>query len=409
MDTTLIIGIILFSALIASELARAIGLPRVTGYILAGILLNPHLLPIIPPDFTEHTDFITNLALSFITFSVGGSLLFRHLKRLGRTIVWTAVGEAETAMLAVTGGLLAGVWLLNLPPQLLPLALLLGPLASPTDPSATLAVAHEYRARGDVTTTVMGVAALDDVLAILNFSLAVGLASLFCAPSDASATARLGSSVIMILIGLGVGAAGGLIFNALTRLLKRETEGALIVLVFAALTLAFGMARWCGGDELLATLGMGVLVANFNPRRAMIFKMLERYSEELIFALFFTISGMLLDLRALKDSLALIVAFVLLRAFGKWLGSRAGATLARAPFKVRRYVFWGLLPQGGIVVGLALLLRTDPAFDAVSDLLISVVLGATVLHELIGPLIAKRALQSAGEIPGPKPATKSPS
>jgi Kef-type K+ transport system membrane component KefB len=212
----------------------------------------------------------------------------------------------------------------------------------------------------------------------------------------------------MILTGLGVGAAGGLIFSGLTRLLKRETDGALIVLVFAALTLTFGMARWCGGDELLATLGMGILVANFNPQRAQIFKMLERYTEELIFALFFTVSGMLLDLRALKGSLALIAAFVLLRAVGKWLGSRVGAGLAKAPPKVRRYVFWGLLPQGGIVVGLALLLRDDPAFTAITDLLIGVVLGATVLHELLGPLIAKRALQAAGEIAEAPPAQKDP-
>jgi Kef-type K+ transport system membrane component KefB len=397
MDTTLIIGIILLSALVGGELARAVKLPKITGYIVAGIALNPRLMPIIPRDFTDHTGFITNLALAFITFSVGGSLLLPHLKRLGRSILWIALGEAQAAMLAVGAGMLFLGWLLGWTISPL-LALMLAPLATPTDPSATLAVAHEYKARGDVTTTIMGVAALDDVLAILNFSLATGLASLLAAAPGTHLGMLFWHPTSMILIGVGIGIAGGLAFNLLTELFRRETEGALIVLIFAALTLIFGTVHLFGGDELLGTLSMGTVVANFNPRRQMIFKMLERYTEELIFALFFTLSGMLLDLDMLGTSITLILAFVVLRSLGKWLGSRAGAALSQASIQVKRHLFWGLLPQGGIVIGLALLLKNNPDFAGVADTVMSVTLGATVIHELIGPLLARRALQKAGEI-----------
>jgi Kef-type K+ transport system membrane component KefB len=398
MDTTLIIGIILLGALIGGEFARLVKLPKITGYILAGVALNPQLVPVIPREFISQTGFITNLALSFITFSVGGSLLIAHLRRLGRSIVWIALGEAETAMLAVGGGILAAGWLLGWPyPPLM--ALLLAPLATPTDPSATLAVAHQYRARGDVTTTVMGVAALDDVLAILNFSLATGLAGLLTTTPGNGVGSLLGHPAVMILTGIGIGIAGGVIFNVLTELLRRETEGALIVLIFAALTLVFGTVRLCGGDELLGTLCMGTMVANFNPRRRLIFKMLERYTEELIFALFFTLSGMVLDPGILWSMSGLIAGFVILRGLGKWIGSSAGAFLSRAPQKVRRHLFWGLLPQGGIVIGLALLLKAHPDFSGVADTVMSVTLGATVIHEIFGPLLARRALQKAGEIP----------
>jgi Kef-type K+ transport system membrane component KefB len=397
MDTTLIIGIILFSALVGGEIARVVKLPKITGYIIAGIALNPRLTTIIPRDFTDHTEFITNLALAFITFSVGGSLLLPHLKRLGKSILWIAVGEAETAMLAVGAGLFVGGWLLGWPyPPLA--AVLLAPLATPTDPSATLAVAHEYRAHGDVTTTVMGVAALDDVLAILNFSLATGLAGLLTSSPRTNIGGLLWDSAAMVLVGIGIGIIGGLTFNALTNLLRRETEGALIVLIFAALTMIFGAVRLCGGDELLGTLAMGTLVANFNRRRKLIFKMLERYTEELIFALFFTLSGMLLDLAMIETMFGLITGFIFLRGSGKWLGSRVGAIVSRAPQKIRRHLFWGLLPQGGIVIGLALLLKSNPDFSEVADTVMSVTLGATVIHEIIGPLLAKRALQQAGEI-----------
>lgn len=397
MDTTLIIGIILLGALIGGELAHAIKLPKITGYILAGIALNPRLVPIIPRDFTDHTEFITNLALAFITFSVGGSLLFPHLKRLGRSILWIALGEAQTAMLVVGTGIFVAGWLMGWPAPAL-LALLLAPLATPTDPSATLAVAHEYRARGDVTTTIMGVAALDDVLAILNFSLATGLAGLLTASPEANPGMLLWQPTSMILIGVGIGTVGGLAFNTLTELFRRETEGALIVLIFAALTLVFGTVRLWGGDELLGTLSMGTIVANFNPRRQMIFKMLERYTEELIFALFFTLSGMLLDLEMLGATVGLIVGFVVLRSMGKWLGSRGGTALSHASAQVKRHLFWALLPQGGIVIGLALLLKNNPDFTGVADTVMSVTLGATVIHELVGPLLARRALQKAGEI-----------
>lgn len=397
MDTTLIVGIILLGALVGGEIAHVIKLPKITGYILAGIALNPRLVPIIPQDFTDHTEFITNLALAFITFSVGGSLLFPHLKRLGRSIVWIAVGEAQTAMLAVGIGMFTVGSLMGWASPVL-IAILLAPLATPTDPSATLAVAHEYRARGDVTTTIMGVAALDDVLAILNFSLATGLAGLLSAAPGTHFGMLLWHPSSMILIGVGIGIAGGLVFNILTELFRRETEGALIVLIFAALTLVFGTVRLFDGDELLGTLSMGAVVANFNPRRKMIFKMLERYTEELIFALFFTLSGMLLDLGMLGTSVGLICGFVVLRGFGKWLGSRTGAALSRASKQVKRHLFWALLPQGGIVIGLALLLKNNPDFAGVADIVMSVTLGATVIHEIVGPLLARRALQKAGEI-----------
>jgi Kef-type K+ transport system membrane component KefB len=202
----------------------------------------------------------------------------------------------------------------------------------------------------------------------------------------------------MILTGIGVGIGSGLAFNALTKLLQRETEGALIVLIFASLTLVFGTIRLFGGDELLGTLSMGTMVANYNPRRKLIFKMLERYTEELIFALFFTLSGMLLDMAMMGTMLGLISAFVLLRGFGKWLGSRAGAAWSQSSQKIKRHLFWGLLPQGGIVIGLALLLKSHPDFADVADTVMSVTLGATVIHEIIGPLLARRALQQAGEI-----------
>jgi Kef-type K+ transport system membrane component KefB len=151
-------------------------------------------------------------------------------------------------------------------------------------------------------------------------------------------------------------------------------------------------------DELLATMAMGCIVVNFNTRQEKIFGMLQRYQEELVFVFFFTLSSMHLDLSVMPAAAPYILLFVLLRALGKTLGTYGGALLSGASRPVRRYTCLGLLPQGGIVIGLALIMHGTPGFASVSDLVMAIVIGATVLHGIAGPLVARIGLQKAGEI-----------
>jgi len=398
----LILGVLLFVGYVFGEVAEKVRLPKVTGYILAGICLNPRWLHLISERFAEHTGIVTDVSLAFITFEVGGSLVYSRIRKLGRVIVAITVLEAECALLFVGAGfalLLPVMGVAGLPAAAwLPLAILLGTLASPTDPTATLAVAHEYKAKGQVASTIMGVAALDDVFGIVNYSVGVAVALLLLRAGGAGLAGSLGAAGLEIVGGIGVGAAFGFAFIAITRLTGRESEGDLIVLVFALLGLCFGVARALGVDELLGTMTMGAVVANFCPLEKTVFRILARYTEELIFVFFFTLSGMHLDFSVLSRSLGLVALFVALRAAGKLFGAFAGASLASAPRKVKHYAALGLIPQGGIVIGLALLVKANPAFAGWSDVLVGVVIGATVLHELIGPILSRAALKMAGEI-----------
>lgn len=404
MPAILIIGVIIFTGFICGEIATKVKLPKVTGYIIAGILLNPGLLNLIPKDFTNHTDIVTNIALSFITFSVGGTLLYSHIKKLGKGILYITFFEAEFAFLAVVVGMLAitplfikdagAAWLSTF----IPLSLLIGCLASPTDPSATLAVVHEYKAKGKVTSTIMGVAALDDVTGIINYSIAIAIARGLFIHQKLGEFFSTSTPLIIIGGAIILGIAFGFIFNIVTSFIKKETEGVLIVFVFAILSLCFGAAVLIGVDELLSTMTMGIYVANFNPRRSIIFKILERYTEELIFVLFFTLSSMQLNFSVLFTYIILVAFFVIFRTIGKVLGTVTGAALAKSPVEVRKYTAGGLIPQGGIVVGLALLIKQNTAFGNISDIIISIIIGATVVHELIGPVLSKMALKRAGEI-----------
>lgn len=404
MQSPLLIGIIVFTGFVFGEIASKIKLPKVTGYILAGILLNPDLFRIVPRDFIVHTDLVTNIALSFITFSVGGTLFYPHVRRLGKGIVYITMFEAECAFLSVIFGFLVIAPLfIHLPDAtwsatIIPISLLIGSLASPTDPTATLAVIHEYKAHGNVSSTILGIAAFDDALGIINYSIAIALARVFTLHKEFSLYASFMHPLIVIVGAVLLGICFGLFFNLITQLIKKETEGVFIVVILALLSLCFGAAKLTGLDELLATMTMGIIVVNFNPKRERIFKMLERYTEELIFVLFFTISGMHLKFSVLLTSYVLIVLFVVFRTIGKFAGTAAGAHLAQSPAVIKKYAAGGLIPQGGIVIGLALMIKQIHAFDALSDIIISVIIGATIIHEIVGPVASKIALKKAGDI-----------
>jgi len=387
---------------VLGEAAQKIRLPRVSGYIVAGLILNPEVSGFVSSTFVNSTDSITNLALAVLTFAVGGTLAIAPLKELGRGILFIALGEAElSALLVTTGCLVVLPVFVHVPggyvTTIVPLALLLGSLASPTDPSATLAVIHQYKARGLVSFSIMAAAALDDAFGIINFSVATIVASVLITHSGAGAGVVF-EPFIEIFGAVALGIAAGFGFHYIPRVLRAESDGLLIVLMFALLALCYGVSTLLGLDQLLATMSMGVVVVNFGANRDRIFRLLEDVIEPLVFVVFFTISGMLLDFAVLWKYLPLVLFFVLFRSAGKLGGTYLGARLGGAPANVRRYAGWGLIPQGGIVIGLALILKQNAAFSEISTILLSVIIGATVLHELIGPLTAKLAIQKSGEI-----------
>ena len=306
MNTFLILGIIITSGFVGGEISAKIRLPRVTGYLLAGILLNPGVTNFIPKVFNQHTDLITNVALSFITFAVGGVLFYPKIKTLGKTILSITLWEAELAFLAVTIGF---IFLMSLthsldPIVIIPFALLMGALASPTDPSATLAVKQEYHADGEVSSTIMGVAALDDITGILNYSVSVVLATVLLNHGQLSFQALFLNPLITVIVSILIGVISGLLFNGTHRFFNKETENALIVILIGSLMICYGLAQYFKVDELLATMTMGIIVVNFNPMKEKIFSLLERYTDQLIFVLFFTISGMHLNFQLLWKYLA---------------------------------------------------------------------------------------------------------
>ena len=395
-------GVAILLGYLLGETVRAFGLPRVSGYIIAGLILNPRITGLVTPVFVDSLETTTELSLAILTFAIGGTLAFGPLKELGRKILFIAFGESQLSALLVTAGLLATLPFL-LPHEgsfvqtVAPLAILLGALASPTDPSATLAVVRQYKAKGMVTFSIMASAALDDALGILNYSGGVAIA-LILITHHIEGIGTILEPFLSIGGALAVGAVCGLAFRFAPRWLRGESGGLQITLLLGILGICYGVSTLLALDQLLATMAMGVTVVNTKRQeRHEVFHLLEESVEPIVFVVFFTVSGMLLDVAVLFRYLPVVLLFVAFRSAGKLTGAYLGAKLGRASTAVRRYTGWGLIPQGGIVIGLALLARQNAALAPISHILLNVIIGATVLHELIGPLTAKLAITKSGE------------
>ncbi len=399
------IALMLLLGYLGGYIANKLKLPRVSGYIIMGMLLSPSILRILPQSFVNSSHIITDLALSIVTYMIGGSLAYDRIKRLGKVITLITVFEAEMAFLFMIGffALLLPTLMPNLGPYTsfyLPFVFLLAAMASPTDPVASLAVIHEYNARGTLTTTLLGVAAADDAFGIINFSIATSLALVFSQGGHLSIVSLVIEPLKDIILSILVGILGGFLIFILTKKVNRDSG--IIVLVFGSLFLTYSIAEYFKLDPLLSTMSAGATVVNMKIDTNKLFVTIEKYYEELIFILFFVLGGAFLQIKAFVMALLVVIFFIIIRFAGKFSGVFIGSKLSKAPKVISKYLAFGLFPQGGIVVGLALTVAKFPQFHKFSVYLINIILGTTALHELLGPISSRFAISKAGELPSEK-------
>ncbi len=391
------LGLILLTGYLFGNLAEWIKLPRVSGYILAGVLMSPSLLGVIDKNFLESSDLLTHASLSVITFLIGSSLTLKKLRTLGKKILFITIGEAELAFITVS--VAVGIFLVLFEGESLTtavaVALLFGSLASPTDPASTLAVMHQYKARGPLTTTILGVTALDDITGIINFTVGYSLA-ISLLGAGLSLTASLGSLLYQVFGAVLLGVIGGASMHLLGKFARERKE--IVTLTFGVLFIVFSVAKTAGVDELLATMTTGIALVNMTHDNERFREPLENYIEDILFTAFFVVGSAYLELKVLIEHFPLILLYVGSRFAGKYVGSYLGGHVSEAPENVKKYIAFALFPQGGIVIGLALLASQNDALREYAPTLVNVVIGSTVIHELIGPILSRFALFKAGEI-----------
>lgn len=384
------IGVLMLSGLMAGSLSNRLGVPRVACYVIAGALLSPSLLGSLIALPTEAlTKPLTNIALGIIAFIIGGSITTGQLRRMGISMVGIALGESLGAVIMVFTGImwfipgLDGVPVLNV-------ALAFAAISATTAPAGTIALLHQYRAKGPLSTTLLGVVALDDVLGIILFSVVVALIA------GDSLVSNLGAALVEIVYSVALGLGGGYLMAKVVRHIRQSNL--MLALTIGAILVTIGLAGFLHLSTLLAPMALGFFSRFFLKSSGDKFFTPIEILEETVFLVFFTLAGIHFQPSAFISNLPVIGIYLVARIIGKIIGSSAGAKLTGAPQTVTRYLGLALIPQAGVAIGLALVLGQTPGFESISGLIVNVILATTMIYELLGPFAAKYALYKAGEM-----------
>lgn len=381
------IGLVVSFGLLGGRVARKFNLPDVTGFLIGGLFLGPSFLNIITDSDTGMINFINELALSAIAFNIGGEFIMKQIKKLGKEIFIIAVFEVLVVVFLVFGVMF---YLLNQP---FVFSVMVASMSAATAPAGTMMVIRQYRAKGPLTNTILPVAALDDALGIMVFGLAMSLAKISLGEVTGSGLTLAAAPFIEIALSLVLGSVLGVILSYLSKFVKSSEEMTSFILVF--ILASSGLAQVFELSSLLSSMMMGAVFVNLSKKPLKIFSNINQFMPPFNL-LFFALAGSSLDLSVLSSIGLLGLAFVLSRMFGKVIGSTMGAYVAKSDPVVKKYLGWALLPQGGISIGLSMVVKDQ--LPALSDGIVTLILFSVLVFEIAGPILAKVAITKAGEV-----------
>ncbi|MDR0426348.1 MAG: cation:proton antiporter [Clostridiales bacterium] len=420
------LAVILFTGLLFGKVANWLHVPKVTGYLIGGLLAGPGLWGLLFPSFggivgenyVKSLEIFTSIELGFIAFSVGSEFKVAFLKQVGIMPVVIAFAESLAAVVFITGGLML------IPGMPFYFALALGAVGGATAPAATVMVIKQYKAAGTFAKTTLSVVALDDASALIFFGFAMAVVRSILPGKEA---VNMGLTVAMpfieILGSLAMGVASGFILSFLIRFFM--SRGNRTSLVIALLFLNIGISLFIkemfnlgtaenpvhlGLSSLLSCMAMGAIYTNTSKTVEAVMPLIDRITAPLVI-IFFVLAGADLKLEAMSlSALGVLAIYLVFRIAGKIFGTWASAKAVKAPPVVQKWLGWGLLPQGGIAIGLSLIVMQElNSVPAVAASLFSgnmvrlVVLCAVFVSEIFGPILLKYALLKSGEGVNDKP------
>lgn len=386
MNTLLLVAIAMAAGLLVSRGARLVKLPNVTAFLVAGLLIGPCVGGLITKESAASMSIISEAALGFIAFSIGGEFKLDYLKKIGKAPLTITLFQGIVTAALIDVGLIV----MGFP---VPESLLLGAIGLATAPAATLMVVRQYKADGPVTRMLLPVVAMDDALGLMVYSVSASIAQGLLG-GEMTAYSMVVAPLLEILESLLLGAALGGLLAVCSSFFR--SRGNKLALAIAAVLAGVGLCDMFDLSSLLVCMMIGAVLVNVNRNSGVVMEQTDRFTPPL-FLLFFVLSGADLDLTVLPAVGLMGVAYLLLRSLGKWSGTLLGAVCVKADKNVRNYLGLTLLPQAGVAIGMAQL--TLARFPTLGKQINTVVLAGTLVFELIGPVITKIALSRAGEIP----------
>mgnify|MGYP004651947189 FL=1 len=401
------LSLALIAGLLMSRLAKAVNLPAVTSYLIAGLLLGPFFLGRLGLSGfgfgslaqVEGYGIITQVALGFIAFVIGNEFRLSALKRMGRQAVTVGIAQAVITTALVDVALIV---LHFIRPDFISLAsaITLGAIAAATAPAATLMVVKQYKASGPLTHLLLMVVAIDDAVGLVLFSASYGVANAL-EQGRIDPVSVILEPLLEILLSLALGAAAGYLLNLLEVYFHSRSKRMSLSVAFVLLTVGLSMTEFeiagtrCGFSLLLVCMMTGTVFCNICPTSEELMDRLDRWVSP-INILFFVLSGAELDLTILANPFVLLigVVYIIARSAGKISGSFLSSRAARCCGGIQKYLGITLLPQAGVALGMA------ATASQLSDghMVRNVVLFSVLVYELVGPTLTKFSLTAAGEI-----------
>lgn len=383
------IALMLFCGFLMTRVTKRLHLPNVTAYIITGILIGPFVLNLIPQRVIQGMEFLPDIALAFISFSTGQFFKTDTLKRNGPKVIIITLFEALTASLLV--------FILAYPILKLNIgfSIVLAALASATASASTMMTIRQTGSKGDFVDTLLLVIALDNVVSLLAYSVAIAIAS----TTLSGQTVSFLGIVKPIFINIGVmflGAAFGFLLKLLMSS-KRSNDNRLIVSI--AILFAFcGICALFDVSPLLGCMSMGTVYINLTDDDKL-FKQLNYFSPPLLL-LFFVRSGLSFDIGSLLNvngalgavPLLLVgILYFIVRILGKYAGAFIGCQLIGKSKPIRNYLGLALIPQAGVAIGLAAL-GARTLGGEIGAALQTIILSSSILYEIVGPALANMSL-----------------
>ncbi|MCZ2076488.1 MAG: cation:proton antiporter [Bryobacterales bacterium] len=392
--TTMAGGFLLLSALFAGNLSARLRMPQLTGYMIVGILVGPHVLALVTDQMLVQLRVFNGVAIALIALTAGVEMDFQVMRPLMRGIAWvTGIAVVGTmVVLSATAYLLKDLmpFMYGMSTvQLLAVSLVLGVTLSAQSPAVVVALRKELDADGPLTRTVLGVVVLSDLVIVVLFALVSSLARSLLGGSAADSITTgvlaweiFGSALAGVFIGLLV----------TTYLRSIEGGGALFVITLGFLVAEVGQRIHL--DPLLVALFAGMFIRNLTSHGDRLHKEIEAASLP-VYIGFFAVAGATIHLDALMTVGIPAVVLVLVRGISFVAGGNAAARVAASAEAVRKFTGFGLLSQAGLALVLAVLFsRSFPQLGAGASAL---VFGVVALNQIFAPILYRWALIRSGE------------
>ena len=411
MEILLSISVALLVGLLMTRVIKPLGLPAVTGYLVAGILIGPYVLGafgveglgFVSMEYVERFGVIADVALGFIAFSIGNEFRFSQIKTIGKQALIVGVIQAVMATVFVDIALIVMSFILGSDVFPISAAITLGAIATATAPAATLMVVRQYKAKGPLTNILLPVVALDDAVGLIIFAVSFGVAKAIDLGTLDIISIVL-NPLIEIVFSLILGVVMGLIFSEVEKHFHSRSKRLSVSVTFVILTVALTMIKipLGGGVELAASslltcMMLGTTFCNVCESSEELMDRVDRWTTPL-FVLFFVISGAELEFSIFaQGAMVLIgVVYIIFRSAGKMTGAAISAKISGCNDTIVKYLGITLLPQAGVALGMSVLAMQLSGNAGI--VVRNIVLFSVLVYELVGPLLTKMALTKAGEI-----------